>query len=889
MNRYFLIINLIFISMAMNSCSKKMECELPKLIDRDLFFGNPEISGGQLSPDGKYVAFMKEYNGIMNIWVKEFDATFDEARPLTDSERPLYGFFWSGDGKYLLYVKDKDGDENMNIFAVNPADEVEKGAIPVSRNLTDFDEVTAQIYQVSDNDHDLLFIGLNNRDKAWHDLYSLRISTGALEKLYENNDRIVGYDFDWDDNLRIYYRTDEQGNTAMLYKKGDSLVKIYETTVTETAYAAGWNEDNSKFYLVTNVGDLDLSTLYLMDPETEKMQLIESDPENRVDFGGLSLDQNTRKIIGTSYTDDKTRRYFKDKEREAIYKHLREQFPGREVDFVSTTKDYSMYLVSVWGDKYASEVWLYIPEHKDLIQQYVPRPKLKEIETLLSPMEPIRYKSSDGMEIPGYLTIPNGCKAQELPLVVLVHGGPKGPRDYWGFDPIVQFLANRGYAVLQPNFRASGGYGKKFQNAGDLQWGLLMQDDITWGVKHLIDEGIVDKSKVAIMGGSYGGYATLAGLAFTPDLYAAGVDIVGPSNIFTLLESIPPYWEAGRAFLHGMVGDPETKEGEKRIREASPLFSAEKITKPLLIIQGANDPRVKQAEADQIVVALRDKGQQVSYILADDEGHGFAKPVNKMAMFAEIERFLAPILGGRFQEEMPDDVAKRLKEITIDITTVVHEPAGAVKAADKLPKIQTNALVEGRYTYEMNIEVQDQNIKMSTKRTIEKSTNGWKVTDASSGAMGDMNDEVILDANFNAVSRILTQMGQNITMTYKKNQVLIDMAGKEQKISYTGAFLASSPGNELLMANLNLEKGEKITLATDDIQSMKAKFVTVEYIGEKEFEGEKCQVMEVTDANNKKEKSTYYFINNNSVLYFMESLVPAMNNAKITMRLSKNS
>jgi dipeptidyl aminopeptidase/acylaminoacyl peptidase len=226
---------------------------------------------------------------------------------------------------------------------------------------------------------------------------------------------------------------------------------------------------------------------------------------------------------------------------------------------------------------------------------------------------------------------------------------------------------------LQPNFRASGGYGKKFLNAGDLQWGKLMQDDITWGVKYLIAQGIANKDKVAIMGGSYGGYATLAGLAFTPDLYACGVDIVGPSNLFTLIESIPAYWEAARASLYGMVGNPNTEEGKKRMQEASPLFSADKIVKPLLIIQGANDPRVKKAEADQIVVALREKGKQVSYLLADDEGHGFRKPVNSMAMYAETEKFLAGILGGKYQQEIPENIAKRLKEITVDINMVTYE------------------------------------------------------------------------------------------------------------------------------------------------------------------------------------------------------------------------
>lgn len=868
----------------MTACKKEMECNLPKLIDRDLFFGNPEISGGQLSPDGKYIAFMKEYNGIMNIWVKELYETFDEARPLTNSQRPLYGYFWSGDGKYILYVKDKDGDENINIFAVNPEDEAIEGSVPVSRNLTNFNEVTAQIYQVSDNDHDLMFIGLNKRDKAWHDLYSLRISTGELTMLYENTDRIVGYGFDWDDNLRVYYQSDEQGNTYMLYKKSDVLTSIYETSVTESAFISGWNEDNSKCYLITNKGDLDLTTLYLFDPESGKMELMESDPENRVDLDGITLDQNTRKIINTSYTDDKTRIYFKDKEREKTYNHLKSKFPGREIEFMSSDKNYSMFLFSIWGDKYASEVWLYIPEFDDLIQQYVPRPKLKAIEVLLSEMTPIRYKSSDGLEIPAYLTVPNGCKAQKLPLVVLVHGGPKGPRDYWGYDPIVQFLANRGYAVLQPNFRASGGYGKKFMNAGDMQWGLLMQDDITWGVQHLINEGIVDKSKVAIMGGSYGGYATLAGLAFTPDLFACGVDIVGPSNIFTLLESIPPYWEAGRAFLHGMVGDPNTTKGEARIREASPLFSADKITKPLLIIQGANDPRVKQAEADQIVVALRDKGQQVSYILADDEGHGFAKPVNKMAMFAEIERFLAPILGGRYQEEMPDDVAARLKEITVDISTVVYDPSG-VRNADELPTINPGALVIGVYKYDVNIAIQDQNIKMTMTRTISKEGDNWKIMDVQKSQMGNAEDQVVLSASFSPISRVMTQMGAEVKAKYTSNEVKVDMGGKEQSIKFKGAFLSSAPGFEVLAANLGLNKGESIVVATDDMQTMKPKFIRIEALGEKEKEGVLYSVYEVTDASNKNEKSTYYFNKSTGILIYVESVMPAMNNAVLTMRL----
>ncbi|PHQ36849.1 S9 family peptidase [Rhodopirellula bahusiensis] len=650
--------------------------EVTPLLDRELFFGNPQIAGGQLSPDGKFISFMKPYQGIMNVWVKEFAEPFDAARPLTDSERPLHGYTWTEDGKFILFVKDSGGDENMNLFAVDPASKPEAGnETPESRNLTPMEDVTAQIMHASQNNPDLLWIGLNDRDKAWHDLYRLEISTGDLTLVYQNDDRITGYEFDWDDNLRLLSRTDPAGNTMLLRKDGDDLVPIYETSVTENAGVSGWDAKNENFYLVTNKGELDLLTLYTMNPGTKQAELLESDPEQAVDFGGLRLDRNTREIISTSYTDDKTRYYWRDKTWEANYKFLQEKFPGREIAFQSSTNDYSKFLIAVHGDKYAAEAWYFDAEKRELIHQYTPRPELKEVEEYLAPMQSIRYASSDGLEIPAYLTVPAGVEAKNLPVVVLVHGGPKGPRDTWGFSATVQFLANRGYAVLQPNFRASGGYGKKFLNAGDLQWGKLMQDDITWGVKHLIDQGIADKDRVAIMGGSYGGYATLAGLAFTPDLYACGVDIVGPSNIFTLLDSIPPYWESGRAFLYGMVGDPSTEAGKARIRETSPLFSAEKISKPLLIVQGANDPRVKQAEADQIAIALRDAGHAISYLLADDEGHGFAKPVNRMAMYAEIEAFLAGQIGGRYQEEMPDDVASRLEELRVDVSKVTYEPA----------------------------------------------------------------------------------------------------------------------------------------------------------------------------------------------------------------------
>ncbi len=876
-------LKVLFFTCIMTALTLTGVAQQTPLLDRDLFFGNPEISGGQLSPDGKFISFMKQYNGIMNLWVKAFDEPFEKARPLTGSSRPFYGYFWTYDGKYILYVKDKDGDENMNIFVVDPLGKPGEDGLPESKNLTPLDEVTAQIYAVSKKNPDRLFIGLNDRDKAWHDLYELSISTGKLTKLYENNDRITGYDFDWDEKLRVMSRTDEKGNTVMLrVDEGNKLTEIYDFNVNEQAYIAGWNEDNSKCYLVTNKGELDKSTLYVMDPKSKKITFMESDPNRKVDFGGLVMNDNTRKIIATTYTLDKTEYYWKDKQWEATYKYLESKFQGREVYLQSITKDYKRLLVAISGDKYAAEVHFFDIPTKKLVHQYTPRPKLKEVEKHLAPMTPITYASSDGIEIPAYLTIPAGTGGKNLPVVVLVHGGPKGPRDYWGYNAEVQFLANRGYAVLQPNFRASGGYGKKFLNSGDMQWGKLMQDDITWGVKHLIKEGIADPDKVAIMGGSYGGYATLAGLAFTPELYACGVDIVGPSNLFTLLESIPAYWEAARAFLYAMVGDPNTEEGKKAIREASPLFSAEKINRPLLIIQGANDPRVKKAEADQIVIALREKGKKVDYLLAEDEGHGFYKPLNRKAMYAETEKFLSEVLGGRYQQEMEEDVKNTLEKLRVDIKTVKYEPKKEEKSATALPSVG-NVWQSSTTDYTLTFEVQGQKLAMEMKRTIEAKGNDWLVTDFSTGAMGESTDAMIYKQDGTPVSRDMSQMGQKISMIFAQGKATVDMAGNKMEITYGPAMLSDGPGSDQIIARWPLKEGYSLIFETTDMSAMKAKQVKLSVTGKETLKSGECWVVEMVSTQSDSDKTTYWINPVTRMAEKIVSVIPAMGNAVMTI------
>lgn len=640
-----------------------------QLLDRELFFGDPEISGAQISPDGKFVAFIKPLNGTRNVFVKRTEEPFDAARPVTnDQQRPIPSFFWSRDGKYILFVQDAAGDENFNVYAVDPAAAPPAGAqIPEARNLTEARGVRAVIYAVPKTDTDLIYVGLNDREAAWHDLYRVRISTGARELVRLNTERISEWIFDTQDRLRLATRTADNGDTEMLRVDASEFEQIYTCSVFETCAPVRFHKDGRRVYLLTNKGDADLLTLVLFDVETRQEEIVETDPLGRVDFENPLFSELTDELIATTYQDERRRTYWKDKSFASDHEWLTEQLPGKEIAFASGTRDERLWMISVYSDTEPGERYLFNRDTKQLTFQYRAFEKLPR--EALADMRAVRYKSSDGLEIPAFLTLPKGVAAKNLPALVVPHGGP-WHRDSWGYQPHVQFLVNRGYAVLSPNFRGSTGYGKKFLNAGNKEWGQKMQDDVTYGVRYLVAEGIADPTRVGILGGSYGGYATLAGVAFTPDLYAAAVSIVGPSNLITLLESLPPYWEAGRKIFHARMGDPTTPEGKAQLVRQSPLNSADKIKTPLLVIQGQNDPRVKKAESDQIVIALRDRGFPVEYLNAPDEGHGFARPVNNMAVWAASEKFLAKHIGGRYQETMKPEVATRLMEITVDPKTV---------------------------------------------------------------------------------------------------------------------------------------------------------------------------------------------------------------------------
>jgi dipeptidyl aminopeptidase/acylaminoacyl peptidase len=430
---------------------------------------------------------------------------------------------------------------------------------------------------------------------------------------------------------------------------------------------AGFEAGNKRAYLETNKGALDLSELEMLDIAAGGTTTFESDPEHRVDVGDLGISDVDYHVYFTTYEDDRTRWYFKDKAFENQFHWLQSKLPGKEIDLGARSADENIWMVTAQSDTEPGETYVWNRQAQTLVLQYRIREELPRAS--LSERKPYRYTSSDGLEIPAYLTLPKGLPAKNLPLMVFPHGGPWA-RDSFGYDTYAEFFANRGYAVLQPNFRGSAGFGKKFLNAGNGEWGRKMQDDLTWGVKALIADGTVDPRRVGIFGGSYGGYATLAGVAFTPDVYAAAVAYVAPSNLITLLDAIPPYWEAGRKQMYTRMADPTTPEGKALLIAESPLTQAKAIVTPLMVVQGKNDPRVNIRESNQIVAAVRDNGKPVEYLVAADEGHGFARPINNLAMVTGMEAFFAKYLGGRYQADAPPDVEAKLKEMIVDPKTV---------------------------------------------------------------------------------------------------------------------------------------------------------------------------------------------------------------------------
>ncbi len=601
-----------------------------KQIPLEDFFKNPEKTYFQISPDGKYYSYTAPYESRMNIFVQKIGSK-KATRLTSETDRSISGYFWANKDR-ILYLKDNGGDENFALYGVDKNGKNLKC-------LTCFENVRTQILDELQDIPDEVIIGMNKRNPQVFDPYRLNIVTGEMTMLAENPGNIQGWMTDHDGKLRAAFAIVDGVNIQIQYRdnEDEEFRPVLTTNFKESVEPAFFDFDNKHVYATSNLGR-DKSAVVLFDIANGKEieVLYENDD---YDVSSVNYSRKRKVVTAASFTSWKRERHFFDGETEKLFARINKELGDYEIGITGYNDDEDMFIIRTYSDRSLGSYYLYDQEKDVLEKIHEVSPWIDENE--MAKVYPIKYTARDGLLIHGYLTLPNGLTmetAKDLPVVINVHGGPWA-RDNWGFNPEIQFLANRGYAVLQMNFRGSTGYGREFWEKSFGQWGLSMQNDITDGVYWLINKGIADKDKVAIYGGSYGGYATLQGIVVTPTLYAAAVDYVGVSNLFTFMKTIPPYWEPLLDMMYEMVGNPE--ENKAQFEATSPALNADKIMTPLFVAQGANDPRVNIDESDQIVKALEERGIDVEYMVKDDEGHGFRNEENRFDFYRAMEKFLS--------------------------------------------------------------------------------------------------------------------------------------------------------------------------------------------------------------------------------------------------------
>ncbi len=619
--------------------SASMTESIAPTIELEDFFKNPERTSYQISPDGSHYSYLAPYENRRNIFVENIE-TGETKRITSQTDRDIAGYFWANN-EQLIFMRDDGGDEFWYLVATDVSSGEEKV-------LTKADSVRTQIIDDLEDIPNEMIIGLNKRNPQVFDPYRLNLETGEMTMVAENPGNITGWMTDHDGKLRIAFVTDGV-NQSIMHRatEEDDWANVITTNFKQSVSPRFFTFDNQNIYATSNVGRDKEAAIILDLSNGEEIEVLYENETN--DVSGLMYSRKDKKIIGASYYTDKAGRHYFDEASKARYDRLTKELEGYEVAITGYTKAEDKFMVRTYSDRSLGDYWLYDDSTDELKHLANVSPWINEDD--MASMKPISYKSRDGLTIHGYLTLPKGMEnAKNLPVVVNVHGGPWA-RDRWGFNPEVQFLANRGYAVLQMNFRGSTSYGREFWEASFDQWGLSMQEDVQDGALWLVEQGIADPARLAIYGGSYGGYATLQGLVKDPDFYACGVDYVGVSNLFTFMNGIPPYWKPYLEMMYEMVGDPTDAEDSTRMASTSPALNADKITAPLFVAQGANDPRVVKSESDQMVDAMKSRGIEVQYMVKDDEGHGFRNEENKFDFYRAMESFLGEHIGTVEAEE----------------------------------------------------------------------------------------------------------------------------------------------------------------------------------------------------------------------------------------------
>lgn len=609
--------------------------DLPPLVPREDLFGNPEKASPTISPDAKRLAYLAPDEGVLNVWVRTVGKE-DDRSVTRDRKRGIRMYLWAYDGAHILYLQDRDGDENWHVYAAN----LNTGDI---RDLTPHENVQAQLVAVDHRFPNEILVGLNLRDATVHDVHRVNLATGEAKLEVENPGNIVGWVADSQFQVRGAQAALPDGGFQLLAR--ETTAAEWKPLVTwgpdEEGHPYGFTPDGRGIYVGSSIGS-DTQQLRTVDVVTGAEETLASNPS--VDLEEVLAHPTQDHIQAVAFNEDRLKWNILDPAIADDMNALKRYRDG-DVHVASRSLDDHTWIVLYMLDNAPAAYYTYRRDARAIDFLFTTRPVLEK--QTLATMKPVHVTTRDGLMLHCYLTLPPGIEPTNLPLVLNVHGGPWA-RDRWGYHPEAQWLANRGYACLQVNFRGSTGFGKRFLHAGDREWGAKMHDDLLDAVHWAVQQGIADPRRVAIYGGSYGGYAALVGAAFTPEVFACSVDIVGPSSIRTLIASIPPYWEPLKKLFYVRVGDPDTEP--EFLDSRSPLYKADQIQCPLLIAQGANDPRVKQAESEQIVKALRDRGKEVEYLLFEDEGHGFARPENRLNFYAHAEKFLAKHLGGRSED-----------------------------------------------------------------------------------------------------------------------------------------------------------------------------------------------------------------------------------------------
>lgn len=641
----FTLLTVLVVGAAFWLSSLETSNEPPAIIPRELLFGHPEKARPSLSPDGTQIAFLApDAKHVLNVWVGPVDDLSQATPVTTDKHRGVRQYFWQADGNAILHLRDGDGDEDWHLLQTNVTTRV-------TRDLTPFSGIHTEVVAYEYDYPNEILVAMNIDDSKLFDIYRIFLDSGAV-KLDTRNPGDV-HDWVADNNLQVrvaHAYLPDGGTVTRIRDDNKSEWRTLLTCKPEDAISSGtvvaFSPDNQSAYALTAI-DHNTAELIAIDTTTGVRSSIAKDA--RYDVNGILADPNTHKLQAATVQRERLHWIPLDDSIRPDFKQI-EKAVGPTFQIASRTRNDRQWILASHRDTRPTEYHLYDRDTKKTRFLFTTLPRLKNYA--LVPMKPIQFQARDGLLLEGYLTLPGGRPAKNLPTVIYVHGGP-WTRDTWEFNPAVQWMANRGYAVLQVNYRGSTGYGKAHLAAGDKEWGGKMQEDLIDAKRWLVGQGIANPDKVALYGGSYGGYATLAGLAFTPEEFCCGIDVVGPSNLVTLLSSFPPYWSPAQALFNSRIGNIETEQ--ELLRERSPLFKADQINKPLLIAHGANDPRVKQQEADQIVSVMRQNKQSVQYLLFPDEGHGFARPDNRRRFIAAAELFLATNLGGAVEPHAPSE------------------------------------------------------------------------------------------------------------------------------------------------------------------------------------------------------------------------------------------